>query len=152
MTQDELRELLKEEVKGLISYLTDPTDYDNAIDDAERETGWAMPVTTDFKILWIKNRAKRHLFFYLMSESAHKFKFEQINLQHRFSHYATLIKNMDEEFEKAKLENIHEFAGVDAFKIFGTQVEPGFAYEQETGRDITFDEDQKVLFGPNEND
>jgi len=151
MTRDELIMKLQQEVKGLTSYLATP-DYENAVDDALRDTGWSLPNSTVFKIQWMKDRAKRHLFFYLQTESAHKFKFEQINLQQRFQHYTILIKTMDEDFEKAKLENVHEFAGVDSFKIFGTQVEPGFAYEPETGRDVTYDDDQEVLFGPNEND
>ncbi|RLI01786.1 hypothetical protein DRO30_03600, partial [Candidatus Bathyarchaeota archaeon] len=82
MTKSELITLLEEEIKGLSSYLIS-SDYSNACDDASKETGWSFPVSGDFKIFWIKQRAKRHLFFYLLTESAHKFKFEQINLQHR---------------------------------------------------------------------
>jgi len=151
MTESELKVLLEVEVKGLTSYL-DSADYDNAIDDAERDTSWTMPVTTDFKIKWMKERAKRHLFFYLYTESAHKFKFEQINLQHRFEHYSKILKFMDEAFEKAIENNPHEFSDMDAFHMFGTKIDAGFKYNNVTGRDETYDSDNEVLFAPTEND
>jgi len=151
MDRTELLILLKQEVKGLASKLED-ADFQNSIDDASRETGWTLPVGTDFKAYWLKNRAKRHLFFYLATESAYKFKFEQINLQHRFDHFTRLYKEMDEAFEKAVLENPAEFAGVDASRMFGTKIDAGFAYDPQTGIDITYDEEQLVEFGPKEND
>jgi len=151
MTELELIAKIKEEVKNLTSYLTDPIDYENALADAYRETGWAVPITDDFKIVWIKQRARRHLFFMLQSESAHKFKYDKINLQDRFKHYTILVKMMDGQFAKAIVDNPAEFAGVDAYKLFGTVAAPGFAYEPLTGRDITYDSDQKVLFNPTEN-
>jgi len=150
MTRNELIALLKVEVKGLTSYLVDD-DYSNAVDDALRDTGWTLPTTVDFKEKWLKDRSKRHLFFYLQSESAHKFKFEQINLQHRFEHYDKLISTMDKAFEKAIEDNPDQFSGVDAFKTFGHQIDAGFAYDG-NGQDITYDSDQRVLFGPNETD
>jgi len=64
MTQTEMEEKLEEEVKGLSTYL-EGDDYTNACNDASMETGWSFPVSTDFKILWMKQRAKRALFFYL---------------------------------------------------------------------------------------
>ena len=64
MTRNELIVKLQQEVKGLTSYLEEE-DYDNAIDDALRDTGWSLPTTVNFNIIWIKDRAKRHLFFYL---------------------------------------------------------------------------------------
>lgn len=149
-TKDELIDLLKQEVKGLTPYLEDPTDYSNACDDAARDTGWAYPVSGDVKVKWQKDRAKRHIFFYLWSESAHKFKYKQINLQHRFDHYEKLIKKMDLDWEKAQEELLAELAGVDTFNLFGTKVDAGFAYEPQTGRDITYDPDQKVIHNPNE--
>jgi hypothetical protein len=152
MTSDEMVDKLKEEVKGLTRYLSYPVDYNNACDDASRDTGFSFPVTTSFKIYWMKQRAKRHLFFYLQSESAHKFKFEQINLQHRFEHYSKIIKDMDLAFEEAKKSNPAEFAGIDTFKQFGTVAGTGFAYEPLTGRNITHDPDQQVVFNPTDGD
>lgn len=150
MTKNELVILLEREVKGLSSYL-DPVDYRSAADDASRETGWAFDVSGDFKEYWIKQRAKRHIFFYLLSESAHKFKVEQINLQHRFDHYKAIIAYMDKEFQVIIEERPDQFAEADPFKMFGSKVDAGFAYDS-AGRDITYDSDQLVDFSPKEDD
>jgi hypothetical protein len=138
--------LLKQEVRGLSSKLV-ANDYDNAIEDAQRETGWAFPVTVDFRIHWLKLRAKRHLFFYLASESAHKFKAKQFSLNQRFEHYTALIKNMDEEFLLAQEMHPEEFTGADVSALFGHKIDAGYAYD-EFGRDITFDSDQQVIINP----
>ena len=147
MTQTEMEEKIEEEVKGLSTYL-EGDDYTNACNDAARDTGWSFPVTTDFKIKWTKDRAKRHLFFYLYSESAYKFKYEQINLQQRFEHLGKAIDKLDKEFADA-LENYpHEFAGVDSYELFGTKIDAGFAYDPMTGKDVTYNDDIKVVFSP----
>ena len=149
MTKEELTDLLMQEVKGLDNYLT-AEDYSNALDDAARET-WALPVTTDFRIDWVKKRAKRHLFFYLMTESAHKFKYKQINLQQRFEHYKELIADMDLKFKEAMEENPSEFAGVETFQMFGTKIDGGFSYD-DIGQDTTYRDDNLVVFTPGETD
>ncbi len=149
MTKEEMQALLLEEVKGLSSYL-DSEDYSNACDDSVRETGWAFPVTVDYKIYWMKERAKRALFFYLLTESAHKFKYKQINLQHRFEHHKAIIEMMDGQFLKAQEDRPDQFADVSSFKMFGTKIDAGFQYETETGRDITYGDDNEVIFTPNE--
>lgn len=151
MTRTEILLKVKQEVKGLSNYL-DNQDYENAADDASRETGWSYPVSGDFKIYWIKQRAKRHIYEYLLTESAHKFKYEQINLQHRFEHYSKLIKRMDEDFKIVQDERPDQFAGVDTYQMFSTKVDAGFAYDPQTGRDLTYDEDQLVEFGPKADD
>lgn len=151
MTQQDMVQLLAEEVKGLDSYL-DPIDYNNACVKASQETGFAFPISTDFKKFWVKERALRHIFFFLASESAHKFKFKQINLQHRFDHYWKLIQRMDGDWEKIQEERPDQFANVDTFKLFGTKVDAGFQYEPQTGRDFTYDEDNIVIFKPDEMD
>jgi len=152
MTLAEMITLLKVEVKGLTSYLEADDDYTNACNEAARETGWAFPVSGDFKIFWTKQRAKRHVFFYLASESAHKFKFKQINLQHRFDHYWILIKGMDKDFEAIQAERPDQFAGVDTFKLFGTKVDAGFQYEPQTGIDTTYGANNEVMNRPNDTD
>ncbi|MDY6863880.1 MAG: hypothetical protein SV062_12945 [Thermodesulfobacteriota bacterium] len=147
MTKEELITLLEQEVKGLTSYLVSD-DYNNACDDSSRETGWGFPVSGDFKIFWIKQRAKRHLFFYLFTESAHKFKFEQINLQHRFDHYKEIIKDMDISFVEIQESRPEEFAQVSSYKMFGHKIDAGFQYESQTGRDYTYDEDNEIIVTP----
>ncbi len=150
MTKDEFIILAKQEVKGLSSYLVN-NDYENAADDASRETGWVYPVSGNFQIYWVKQRVKRHLFFYLYTESAHKFKYKQINLQHRFEHYHKMLfgkDGMDAKFAEAIEERPDLFAGVSISHLFGTKVDAGFAYQSLTGKDITYRDTQKVAFGP----
>ena len=147
LTSDQLVAKLKEEVKSLTSYLDDE-DYDNAVDDAGRETGWTLPLSDTLKEYWYKNRSKRHLFFYLLSESAHKYKVKQINLQHRFEHYSVLIKEMDTKFALIQEERPELFTSVDAENMFGNKIDAGFAYEPQTGNDITYYSEQKVIISP----
>ena len=149
MTKAELTTLLQQELKGLTSSLEDD-DYSNAIDAAERDTGWSMPQTTAFNLKWMIERSKRHLFFFLMSEAASKFRYKDIHLQHRFEHYADLIRQMDTDFEKAQDEYAFEFAGVPAYEQMAHKIDAGFAYESQTGRDHTFDDENIVLIHPNE--
>ena len=146
MEQVEVISLLKQEVKSLSTYL-EAEDYNNAIADALRETNWTFPNTSDFQIYWLKNRAKRHLFFYLASESARKFKVKQFSLDQRFKHYMQIIKRMDEEFAEAQELHPEEFTGADTFALFGHKADAGFAYD-EFGRDITYDTDQQVKITP----
>lgn len=152
MDFDLLYDALVSEIKGLSRYFVE-ADYENAIADAQRETGWTLPTTASFQEYWIKQRAKRHLFFYLMSESAHKFKYEQINLQHRFEHYSKLIYNMDKQFNTVMKDRPEEF--LDALGVtnisamFGTKVDAGFSYSSD-GTDNTYSDDNEVNHFPSE--
>lgn len=143
--------LIEKEVKGLTAYL-DSDDYNNACDDASRETGFSYPVADGFATLWVKTRAKRHIFFYLLTESAHKFKYEAINLQHRFEHYRDIIKYMDEQWMIVQEENALELAGVSGVNVLGTKFDAGFAYESQTGRDLTYNEANRTVISPKETD
>ncbi len=149
LTRDSLIVLIKQEVKGLSSYLVDD-DYSNAVDDALRETGWTLPVGTSFREYWIKDRSKRHIFFYLLSESAHKFKVKQINLQHRFEHYKYAVQVMDDNYDKIQDERPEEFSTSNVVNMFGHKVDAGFSYQSETGIETTYDDDQIVIISPNE--
>ena len=67
-TSDTFGERLEQEVKGLINHFVDE-DYANAMNDAENETGFALPLADNtYEFYWYKERVKRHLFFYLYSE------------------------------------------------------------------------------------
>jgi hypothetical protein len=149
MNRDEMITKIRQEVKGLTGSLADD-DYGNAIDAAQRDTGWTLPQTADFKVRWLLERTKRHLFDFLLSESASKFRYKNIHLQHRFDHYYQLIEKMDSRFEKAQEEYAYEFADVDAYQIGGTKIDAGFAYEPQTGRDHTYDDENQVILTPNE--
>ena len=146
MDKTELIILLQSEVN--ISALT-ATDFENACDDASRETTWAFPVSSDFRIYWMKERAKRALFFYLASQSAHKFKVKQISLNQRFDHYLKLVEFMDTSFKEIIESRPDEFGDVDTYKMFGTKIDAGFATDA-LGRDITYDEDQEVGVFPSD--
>jgi hypothetical protein len=139
MTESELKALLAKEIKGLSSYVV-ADDYTNAVSEAQLETGWTLPVTENFKVLWIKRRAKRHLIYALYTESASKFKVDQINLGERFKHYGELIKTEDAAFETIKEdrpEMFTEASGIsDPVAYFGMQIGTRHAYD-ELGRDIT---------------
>lgn len=150
LTDGELQKRLREELKSLASNF-DNDDYVNAIGDAKRDTGFST-FTTDFQIKWIKERAKRHLFFYLYSVAASKFKYKQVNLQHRFEHYGKIIDSLDKQFEKVLEEEPHLFVGASVFELFGSKIDAGFASEPQTGRDITYDGDQRVIVTPSDSD
>ena len=151
MTKDEMIAQLQEEVKGLSRYLA-TEDYGNACDDAARDTGWGFPVSEDFKILWQKQRSKRFLFFYLLTESAYYFKTGQENIQQQFDHYKDVIKLMDDEYQRIMEERPEMFGDVSAFHVFGTKIDAGYAYNPQTGKDLTYDSDQVVMHHPDEED
>lgn len=149
MTESELITLVTEEIKGLSSQFV-VVDYKNAVSDAQRET-WDLPQSTDFKIKWLKERTKRHLLSYLLDESVYKFKYKNISLGDRFKHLSTRVESMDEAFDKVQEEYVYEFAGVNSYEMFPNQIDSGFATQNQTGKDITYDEDQEVQVHPNEN-
>jgi len=150
MTRTELILLVTEELKGLSSQFV-ADDYSNSVADAERDCGWTLPQSTDFKIKWLKERMKRHLFSYLLDQSLYKFKYKNINLRDRFQNLTKRVAGMDTAFEKAQEEFIYEFADVSAFNMFPNQIDSGFATESQTGKDLTYSEDQEVMITPNEN-
>jgi len=150
MTKIELSIILQKRLRQISDYIV-PEDVTEAIEDAERETGWSLPVSGSFKEFWMINRSKRHIYEILRTGNANKFKVEGINLQHRFDHFHKLIQEMDEKFEAAVKDNPAEFAGVDTFKMFGTKVDAGFAYD-EHGKDVTYGTDNVVVFTPKETD
>lgn len=150
MTESEAIVIVTREIKALSSNF-DSDDYADAIDSAERETGFTFPVTSNFQIQWLLKRTKRALFFSLLTENAESFKFKQINLQDKFKNLSQLVDSMDKEFEQAQLDNIYEFAKVSAVQAFAHKIDAGFAYD-EFGRDMTFDPDQLVSINPSSDD
>ena len=138
MTSGELITRIQQELKSLSTRFVD-ADFTNAVSTASMETGWPFPVTTDYKIKWIKDRTIRHLYFMLRTESAHKFKVDGINLQHRFDHYNKLIDQMDESWEKESSGMMPD--DVAAGGTLGVKMDAGFVYEKNTGRDLTYSED-----------
>jgi hypothetical protein len=112
--------------------------YEKACVQAETELGWTFPLADARKCYWLVERARRHTIYVLMVESAHKFQYKQIHLEHRFNHYIKLVERMDAEFVKA-LEDFPElFDGIDGgYDDFAYYINPGFVYNS-LGRDITY--------------
>jgi hypothetical protein len=109
-----------------------------AVDAALSELNWTLPQTDSAKVWWITKRALRHACYILWVASAQKFKYKQVNLQHRFEHYSKLIADMDREFEKALSSEPSLFSGVDTYKMFGSVVGAGFCYDT-IGNDLTYE-------------
>lgn len=150
MDQSELVAWAELKVKSLSNYL-EADDYTTAVDDAEEELGWTLPQTISKRLVWLKQRTLRNLFFSLASESAYKFKFEQVNLNQRFDHLFKFINKMDKDFKEAVKEDPTLFAGVDSYKLFGSKIDAGFASD-DLGRDLTYKSDRIVIHHPNESD
>jgi len=149
MTRDELIDLLTDELKGLASDLAD-VDYENAIDAALRDTGWSLPQTSSFKEKWLISRSKRHLFFFLQTEAATQTRYHHFHIHQKFDHFERLITRMDEDFEKAMEDVAHEFVGVSVAQTMGTKIAAGFAYGSQTGRDLTYGDNNQVVIQPDD--
>jgi len=147
MTKDELVTALTREIKALTSRFN-ADDYVSAVNDAERET-WSLPQTTSFRILWLKSRAKRHLYSYLRDEAADKVDSEGYKTSQLFKQFSQLVKDFDVEFMVAVEENPDQFAGVDTYKLFGSQIDGGFSTDF-LGRETTYGTDNEVNLTPDE--
>lgn len=137
MTLDELKTTLagNSSISGFLS----SDEIGKCCTRASQETGWLFPVSGDFQEFWIENRAERHCFFQLWTQSARKFKVEQLNLNQRFAHYGEVIKKMDRDFEAIKAERYEMFdtsTSEDKVNMFGTVAPAGYVYDI-TGKDIT---------------
>ncbi len=110
-SSDELIEILSFRMGTNSSNLTE-SGFSVAVDSALLELGWVLPCTHPKQVLWIINRSLRYCLEILLIESAHKFRYDKIFLQNRFSHYQTLIEKMDKDFEKAIEDNPSLFANM----------------------------------------
>jgi hypothetical protein len=143
---DELTDYLKIQLSSLSTLITE-YGYELVCDQALQELGWSYPMTTPTKVSWAIKRGTRHSIYLLMLASAYKFKYKQVNLQHRFDHFKSLIDSMDAEFTEALTTDTALFAGVDSYKMFGTKIDAGFAYDS-IGNDVTYNTDRLVNFTP----
>jgi len=110
--------------------------FDRACQHALDELNWTLPCSHSKKGYWITERARRHVIYVLLVESAHKFRFKEIHLHNRFAHYHKLIMLMDEEFAKA-LEDDIELFDVGRYPDVAYYLSPGFQYDY-YGRDATY--------------
>lgn len=149
MNTEDLKSRLVQELGQADADLA-PEDYANAIDDAQLET-WDLPTENRYRILWVKKRAKRHLFFFLASGTARKFQVDGYRLQQRHQQYKGMYEAMDREFAAEKEKYPELFPEPDSEFLssqqFGVYVEAGFQYD-EMGRDTTYTADNRVIFKP----
>lgn len=100
------------------------------------ELGVDYPIDNRTLQLWGIERGKRHAIDILRIQSAHRFKYKQLSLNHRFNHYDAILKEMDRKFEEA-LNSDPDLLGVDLLTgSYGTYIENGFVYDQ-FGNDIS---------------
>ena len=143
--QDELIETIKKLMGASFDKVSDDG-FQQSSSQAEAELMWSYPVEDARKCYWLVERTRRHVMYVLMVESAHKFQYKQIHLEHRFKHYIQLIENLDILFAKA-IEDFPELFEelLDAQSlgagVLGIMINPGYIYDA-LGRDITYlDED-----------
>ena len=110
-----------------------------------------MPLTNTDQLHWMEERAKRHLFFFLMTEAVHKYRIRDYHVQQRFANYKDLVKYMDEQWEKFQ-DQVPGIGIGAAGSIFGTKIDAGFQYDSLTGEETTYSEDNRVIFTPTEDD
>jgi len=120
------------------SYSTVSSDgYSGAVDQALNELPFTFPITDSHEKYWIVERARRHVIYVLLTESAHKFKYKEISLQHRFANYFKLISKMDADFEKALNDFPELFDVLPTYSTLCEYITNGFVYDQ-FGRDFTY--------------
>lgn len=122
---------------GDIASKIDPVDFTAAISQALLELQWSFPVDGT-KAYWVIERTKRHIYWTLLSTSADKFRYKEIHLHNRFSHYMQLIKLMDSQFQKA-LENDIDTFDTNKYSSLISYISNGFIYD-DFGNDHTYDE------------
>ena len=147
-TREEFLVTLAIRMKG-VSTLLAPDEYSLCVDDMLLETGWAFPITSSFQLYWAGQRSKRHCIMLLLTSQAPKFQVDKIRLDQRFDHYKKMVEQLDMEFKEAKEENPTEFSNAEIYMALGHYINAGFAYDS-FGRDVTYDETNKVLYAPNE--
>lgn len=107
-----------------------------AASQTELELKFTYPVSDDTESYWMVERMRRHLLYILMVESAHKFQYKQIHLEHRFRNYIQLIEKADADFLKAA-EDFPDLFDLGTYENFAYYLSPGFVYD-ELGRDLTY--------------
>jgi hypothetical protein len=118
----------------------------SAANQAEIELQWSFPISIGGQEFWMVERCRRHAIYILMVESASKFQYKLIHLEHRFKNYIRLLENMDEIFYKAIEDDpmgIFEDIG-SSFSDFGYLITNGFISDS-LGRDCTYLNERVIL-------
>lgn len=114
---------------GLSSDLLTPEGLEFSALQAVNELGYKFPISDPTKKIWALKRGKRHALDILRIQSAHRFRYKQLALNHRFNHYHALIQEMDKEFE----DMLDDLALSSSLTMY---IESGFVYDS-FGNDIT---------------
>ena len=117
--------------------VTDPG-FVQAATQTELELRWDYPIIVVPKQYWQIERCRRHTIYILMVESAHKFQYRLIHLEHRFKNYIQLIKDMDAAFYKAIEEDPDDIFEdlASSYSDFSYLITSGFIYDS-LGRDVS---------------
>ena len=121
---------------GDVSSKVDEDGQAMAVAQALAELHWTLPVDDSFKEFWIIARTKRYFLSVLLIESANKFQYKKIYLQHRFAQYFKLLEFLDKEFQTALENNPTEF-DADTWGNLGDYITNGFSYNV-FGVDISY--------------
>jgi hypothetical protein len=136
MTHDELIPRLSASLKSLADSLTfrypetdadTVTDSDNAIADAEGETGWSLPLTDKTQIRWFLDRCRRHLLNYLLLDKAMKFQAKSFSLQQQWEHLRDMVAELDAKWQEFKANE--DMTGLEAAEMFGVAIGTGLTYD-----------------------
>lgn len=112
--------------------------FDQAAAQAQVEVGFTYPIPDGIDSYWALERIRRHAIYILMVESAHKFQYKQIHIEHRFKHYIQLIDKMDKEWAQAMDDNPEKYGST--YSQFCHFLDAGFVYNA-LGTDITYLDD-----------
>lgn len=153
MTKSELITLLTAELGSLASDLGSE-DYENGVAAAERETGFSLPQSLNFRIEVLRKRSTRHIIYFLLLSASRKFRAEGFHLDQRYKHYREIVKDLDDEYQKLLEDYPDQFLDAitvsdDAYKMFGSQIDAGFSTDG-LGRDTTYTDDNEIIVTPNE--
>jgi len=133
--EEELVSFVKDTMGASYEKVTDDG-FKRASSQAQAELHWSLPLNDSFKEYWLVERTKRFVTNILLFESAHKFQYKKISLQHRFAQYIQLIKLMDDEF-KAALEDNPDVFDTGVWPNLAFYLTNGFQYDTD-GEDLTY--------------
>ncbi len=126
---EQLQELVDGTLKDYSSELEDEY-YDEGILETFVElSAWKLPTTDSFQILWFIKRAKRHVLNVVLANYSRKFKYDKVNLQHRFANLKVLLEMEDKKFAETYENNISKFGNIDITNEFGDYAGSGIYHD-----------------------
>ena len=136
-TENELVQFVKDMMGASYEKVSDDG-FKHAVTQAQAELQWSVPLSNSFQEYWMVERTKRFVTYILLFESAHKFQYKKISLQHRFKHYKDLLEIMDTEFLRAIEDNPENF-DTSTGTVLCFYLTNGFQYDSD-GTDLTYSE------------